>query len=677
MSTDSGGRLPVFIHSLFRSGSTYIFKVFRRSAEGYWCYQEPLHEAVLDANEDPRRLLSGRGDVLVRELRHPPLEADYFQELFDVWPAWKDTLSTKAIYEGYFSTSREDVGLPFLRTLEQSARGRPVFQECRTSGRIASLKRLIGGTHIYLWRNPWDQWWSYKVARYFDAANLLIVNAPDAPRPVELMRTALRINHRLSGSVSEQFSSFWNIFLTAEESYQVFYTLWCLGAREGLKNADVLLSIDGLSDSKVYQSEVVSRLSAAGIDGIDFSDCHVPQGRYVDADVAFFAPLEQQVHEWLMDGGWSQADIDEVQAMRQRYQPAARGLANAGVNGADLDEQAGRARGLARRFETALAERSRTDAGLIAEGLARAQRAESAEAAVQAQLNDERANLRQVLQAAEQTERREVELRAQLQQALEVARAAQIHVQQTEARAQRFETGMAETKAQLQLALELGRQSQLLAQRAEAKAQQLEHREADLRAQAQKAQQLASQLESSLVATRQELELVKQANHHNWHLAEERRRYIDTLYNSTSWRITAPLRGLRRALGWPLKWAVTFRTLLAQVFSVFRRVLVHTVKASATYAKRSPRFRRIALGLLHRMPSVLVKLRQIHIESQSAHVMAHLDTSVGSALTHTLTSDDSSTRHHLDGREVLAVDGINSAQRTPLEAQFHAYVGRK
>ena len=47
---------PIFIHSLFRSGSTYLFKLCRSSPAGYWCYQEPLHEAVLAANEDPRKV---------------------------------------------------------------------------------------------------------------------------------------------------------------------------------------------------------------------------------------------------------------------------------------------------------------------------------------------------------------------------------------------------------------------------------------------------------------------------------------------------------------------------------------------------------------------------------------------------------------------------------------------
>jgi len=45
--------LPIYIHSLFRAGSTYLFHVFRRSKAGYWCYQEPLHEVAFIAKHNP------------------------------------------------------------------------------------------------------------------------------------------------------------------------------------------------------------------------------------------------------------------------------------------------------------------------------------------------------------------------------------------------------------------------------------------------------------------------------------------------------------------------------------------------------------------------------------------------------------------------------------------------
>ncbi|MGQ9797531.1 MAG: hypothetical protein ACUVR9_14345, partial [Desulfosoma sp.] len=154
---------PIFIHSLFHSGSTYLSHVFRRSPCGYWCYQEPLHEAVYFAKNDPTILLRGFGEEDLNLYRHPRLDKPYFQELLDVWPAWKDTLDQSAIYDAYFPAPGQDFGIGYWQALVNAAQGRPVFQECRTSGRIGAIKARLGGYHIYLWRNPWDQWWSYEV----------------------------------------------------------------------------------------------------------------------------------------------------------------------------------------------------------------------------------------------------------------------------------------------------------------------------------------------------------------------------------------------------------------------------------------------------------------------------------------------------------------------------------
>ena len=79
---------PIFIHSLFRAGSTYLFSRLRRS-ESLFCYYESMHELVAWASEDVARLdMETRSDKM-QQLHHPVLEADYFDELKRVWPAWQ------------------------------------------------------------------------------------------------------------------------------------------------------------------------------------------------------------------------------------------------------------------------------------------------------------------------------------------------------------------------------------------------------------------------------------------------------------------------------------------------------------------------------------------------------------------------------------------------------------
>lgn len=366
---------PIFIHSLFRSGSTYLFKVFRRSDAQYWCYQESLHEAVIDANANPEYLLHDRGDELVLQLRHPQMDMPYFQELYETWPVWKNTLSAAAVYDNYFAPPNSDIGVTYWKMLAESGKNRPVFQECRTAGRIGAIKEQLEGYHIYLWRNPWDQWWSYKAAEYFDVANQLIINAQNPPAPVLALRSALSFKTYAYVDIAAAFMYFWERPLSAEDSYLVFYMLWCLGIKEGRAHANMTLNIDQLSDSKVYRDEVKKQLKEAGVNEIDFSDCNVPQGYYLTQDKAFFSPLEEKVHDWLIAGGWSKSDLDQVLALRQEFLPSSWGKPVDILNPENLAQQVTLARTLNRRLETRVAEISRENAIKVAHAEAKVQQA--------------------------------------------------------------------------------------------------------------------------------------------------------------------------------------------------------------------------------------------------------------------------------------------------------------
>jgi hypothetical protein len=557
---------PIFIHSLFRAGSTYLFNVFRRSKELYWCYQEPLHELAVVARDAPHLLLELAGVEQSSNYRHSSLVKPYFQELYDVWPCWKDEISKSAIFDAYFAPEGMDIGISYWRALADAAKGRPVFQECRTASRIAAIKEKIGGYHIYLWRNPWDQWWSYKVTEYFDDTNQLIINAPNAPAAVQALRSDLGFNPYSSSNIAEELAHFSARPLSAEESYLVFYMLWCLGLQEGATHAHLMLNIDRLSDSLAYRGEAQAKLIDAGISGIDFSDCRVPQGRYLKNDQAFFGALEERVHQWLNEGGWTQKDIKKIQMLRQRFQPFSWKTPIPDLAPPELAEQASRARDLVRRFETNLAEHMQNDARKLSEveGQAKAieakvqqteaeSRAQVAEAKVQQTEAESRAQVAEAKVQQTEAESRAQVAEAKVQQAEAATRAAEaaLQVQQAEAK-----TREAEAALQVQQAEAKTREAEaaLQVQQAEAATRAAEvarlsidletkQRELDGVHQAnhhhwQLSQELAEQVET----TRKELHEVHQANHHHWLLAEARDRQIRALQTSRSWKITAPMR---------------------------------------------------------------------------------------------------------------------------------------
>ncbi|MGC2164756.1 MAG: hypothetical protein WA632_01940, partial [Gallionella sp.] len=155
---------PIFIHSFFRAGSTYLFNVFRRSDHGYWCYQEPEHEMLSHLNDNADELLKFGVDITC-DLRHPTLIEPYFWEFCQIKDSLTGLFKKSFSYDNYFENPTKP--LPedqrkYFETLISAAKGRPVLQFCRSAGRIGAINNSFGGIHIHLWRDPRNQWWSFK-----------------------------------------------------------------------------------------------------------------------------------------------------------------------------------------------------------------------------------------------------------------------------------------------------------------------------------------------------------------------------------------------------------------------------------------------------------------------------------------------------------------------------------
>jgi hypothetical protein len=281
-------------------------------------------------------------------MRHPNLDKPVFYEVASVSSAWKDKITYSAIFDGYFGSEKADNGVDFFRAiLDNVEEGRPVFEECRTAGRIGLLKESLGGFHIYLWRNPWDQWWSYKTIDHLDYQNREIINAPNSFNAITKLRSQLSFQGE-SPKLDIQTK---DGILTSDESYLTFYLLWCLGLYEGVKHAHLMINIDKLKESKPYREQIVASLVANGIDGIDFSDCNIPQGSYFEEDEKFFSPLEDKVHHWLMDD-FSADDLNYIQELRTKHQPKTVAEEIKSEQLENFSRQLTQTRAVSRRFET-------------------------------------------------------------------------------------------------------------------------------------------------------------------------------------------------------------------------------------------------------------------------------------------------------------------------------------
>jgi len=316
---------PIFVHSLFRTGSTYLFEVFRRSPAGYWCYQEPLNEYLRHAADAPDRLLeiSSRDGAL---LRHPALDKPYFWEFYQVRDAIAPLFRKELSYDGFFATpdrsSFQDL-VSYLRALIDSARGRPFFQCCRTSGRSAALRDVFAGTHIHLWRNPHDQWWSYQIGDYFSATTQRIFNAADLPPPLAAVKASCGIADFHDDDIDKELAHDRNHRLTAREDYVSFYALWLYSMLASERTADLSLNIDALTTSATYRQRVLDALGRIGIGDLNFSDCSIARAPFGAADLAFFGDIEDEVHRIFLGHGIRSDDLAAALELRTRRAGAA------------------------------------------------------------------------------------------------------------------------------------------------------------------------------------------------------------------------------------------------------------------------------------------------------------------------------------------------------------------
>ena len=346
---DINNSSPIFIHSLFRAGSTYIFNVFRRSSYQYWCYQEPLNEYITFAYSAPEKLLQIHKQA-VEYLRHPELDKPYFYEFYAISKDIGDSLKRNLPYDSYFSPKEDDLLAlsQYFDCLISKSQGRPVLQCCRTSGRVKNLISRFGGTHVFLWRNPWDQWWSYRVG--FDRYNLWILNSHTLPNFLKAIKSELCLPEFHDLDLFLEYDFFDSIRLSPRDSYKLFFGLWCHAMLEAEPACNFSISIDMLSNSRSYRSKILNQFSELGIDSntLDLNDCDVPVGVYGSEDVDFFEPIENSVYSLLVEHGYNNAQIEQIKRIRLEHLPK---VENSSHIADSASRNAMRARKIARDFQ--------------------------------------------------------------------------------------------------------------------------------------------------------------------------------------------------------------------------------------------------------------------------------------------------------------------------------------
>jgi len=546
---------PIFVHSLFRSGSTFLFGAFRRSAEGYWCYQEALNEHLRHVADAPERLLeidSRAGSLL----RHPALDKPYFWEFYQVRDAIATLFRKEFSYDGFFMT-REDPSfgdlMSYLQALIDNAKGRPFFQCCRTTGRVAALRDTFGGTHIHLWRNPHDQWWSYQVGDYFNATTQLIFNAVDLPAPLVAVRVSCGIVGFHDGAIEKELAHARRHRLPAREDYVSFYALWLYSMLACDRTADLSVNIDALSTSGAYRQHILDMLARAGIGGLDLSDCDIARAPFGIADLGFFTEAEDRVHRIFQDHGIASDALAAAIELRARHSPASPPTNRDAAASSRLREVAVRQMDALAQTQRELADANR---------LAELQRIDLDAAATTAAVQRER------LAAAQAT----LDARAKdLAEARDRSTALASDLAQTHTR-------IATLSADLEsMAAELA-----------------------------SARQRLERLHDELRAAGVRLADAQQETHRWWSVADDTGRHLNAIYSSRSWRLTKPLREIN---AWRKQVAGSAAVGVAALDSMPRRAVRGMLLAAWAHVRGRPERRARFVRLLAPFPRLYDRLR--------------------------------------------------------------------
>ena len=288
----------IFIHSGWRTGSTYVWTKFRQHAACVGFY-EPFNEmlSAMSAAE----IYTARHDLAA--LKHSEIGLPYFHEYIPLLgPKGHPLFKLDFSYRNYFLV---DEPLPDQTAYVESLLGLaaklgklPTLGFVRSLGRVAWFRQSFAeAVNIAVIRSPVGQWVSARQLalqhdhEFFDPMQTLIFaqargsaaviaeaqrrgipRLDDHPLPV-----AIELARQLSAKAAPA------------DRFETFVTLYVLSYLAALPNADLIVDMDRLSAEPGYQTATAGEIRRLTGVEIDFSDANMP--RHVDPDVDLKAAL--------------------------------------------------------------------------------------------------------------------------------------------------------------------------------------------------------------------------------------------------------------------------------------------------------------------------------------------------------------------------------------------------
>lgn len=314
-------RKPVFIHSLFRTGSTYLWNKFRQQS-GFHCYFEPFHQelAFLETGGPSRWDSSPH---VASSMRHPRLDREYMHEYRHLLrpgrpgvPFFKKSFSFDDFCkEGAHPEQKQYID----RLLAGAGTKTPLLQFNRSALRTGWFKNEYpDAIHLYLFRDPRRQFLSFLSLQEQDGQdifllmNLLVVSINQRKYPAfEKLagRLPLFEYHAREFRREEMFYRYLLPFYSRMEQYRLHYCLWFAALLENLARADLLLNLDWLCRDAGYRNRAGRRLEETTGMEVDLSDAVLPPLGMEALPDPETGEIENEIRSQLLKmTGWKRAE---------------------------------------------------------------------------------------------------------------------------------------------------------------------------------------------------------------------------------------------------------------------------------------------------------------------------------------------------------------------------------
>ncbi len=269
--------LPVFVHGMWRTGSTYFWNKFRNLPRTR-AFLEPLHECLFDLPEQQLRESLPLGVTTI--LRHPEVDRFYYDE-YEFRPEGGVPHFQKHFpYQRYcLDPSAADPELErYVLTLLELAwknKQQPVLQFNRGLLRAGWLAKHFEALTIVLLRHPFDTWSSFLSYDnlYFPAGVAIIIGQNPELWPIA---EAYNIPCFIADSIWEEMARYGEFVAPRlADLYPAFFELTVLANTHAVNHADIVIDVNQIAVDPAARSFVTRDLKARGID-LSFDDCAIP-----------------------------------------------------------------------------------------------------------------------------------------------------------------------------------------------------------------------------------------------------------------------------------------------------------------------------------------------------------------------------------------------------------------